>query len=174
MKYKLEDFLKETNEEIKSTVISMIQETEGDLGVYRFFSDALKEVDTYVDKKDGKYLEGTTKGMNVGVYTLFKGSLNGYDLAYVRCYCPSTDRIFFLGVDPENTNAKDAIGSLYQVPKILKKNIISISRQGEKFSTIFDKKTTEKLENGEFKEKDLRDYVSITGDEYFRLMTYEF
>ena len=32
------------------------------------------EVDTFVHKKNEKYLEGTKKGMNIGVYTLFRCS----------------------------------------------------------------------------------------------------
>ena len=167
----LEEFLKEDNEEVKSAIISFIQQKEGDEGIYRFFQEYLKEVDTFVDKKEQKYLEGTTGGMNIGVYTLFKGSINDIEIAYVRCYCPSTDRMFFLGVEPTNTNAKDAIASLFQVPKELKSNILSIARQGEKFSIIFDKETTKKLEKNEIV---IKEYVSLSGEEYFYKMTYEF
>ena len=51
----------------------MIQELKGDEGIVNFFRESLNEVDTYVDKKE-KYLQGTTGGMNIGVYTLFKGN----------------------------------------------------------------------------------------------------
>jgi len=172
--YTFEEFITEPNEEIKSAVVSFIQSRDGDSGMYYFLKENLKEIDTYTDIKRDEKLEGTTKSTNIGVYTLFKGSIDGNDLAYVRCYCPSTDRIFFLGVHPENTNAKDAIASLYRVPKILKNNIKSICRQGEKFSTVFDKKTTTKLENGEYNENELKDYVSLSGDEYFNFMEYEY
>ena len=173
-KYTFEEFIKEPNEEIKSVVIAYIQSRDGDTGVYYFIKDYLKEVDTYVDKKSEEFLVGTTNGMNIGVYTLFKGEINNYNIAYVRCYCPSTDRMFFLGVHPSNNNAKDAIASLYRVPKALVNNIVSINRQGEKFSTEFDTETTRKLENKEFSEEDLKEYVSVSGDFYFEKMKYEF
>jgi hypothetical protein len=80
--------------------------------------------------------------------------------------------MFFLGVEYSNDNAKDAIASLYRVPLQLKDNIVSISRQGEKFSTIFDDITTAKIQANEFQEFD--EYVSITGDQYFKLMKYEY
>jgi len=130
--YSIEDFAKEPNEEVKSAVISFIQQRDGEEGVYRFFKENLKEVDTYIDKKEDKYLEGTTNGMNIGVYTLFKGEINNTEVAYVRCYCPSTDRMFFLGVEPINTNAQDSIASLYQVPKL--KRILQASVGKVRFS----------------------------------------
>ena len=172
--YTSEDFFRESNEEKKSAVISFIQSRDGDTGVYHFLKESLKEVDTYVDKKSPEMLVGTVNSPNVGVYTLFKGEVNDVEIAYVRCYCPSTDRIFFLGVDPSNTTAKNSIASLYQVPKILRNNIVSISRQGEKFSTQFDDETTEKIKNGLFSNEELSDYVSINGDDYFGLMVYEY
>jgi hypothetical protein len=137
--YTAEQFFKEPNEEVKSAAIGMMQELYGEEHVFRFFEKNLKEVDTYVDKKNKKYLEGTTGGMNVGVYTLFKGVINEEEVAYIRCFCPSTDRMFFLGVNPEHNNAKDAIASLYRVPKKLRSHIKYIQRQGERFSTVFDK-----------------------------------
>jgi hypothetical protein len=173
-KYTILDFSQEKNEEVKSAVISFIQQRDGEEGVYRFFKENLTEVDTFIDKKESKYLEGTTNGMNIGVYTLFKGQINSTKVAYIRCYCPSTDRMFFLGVEPSNTNAKDSIASLYQVPKILKDNIISIARQGEIFSTTFDEKTTEKLKNNEFCLSELKDYVSLSGNEYFEKIEFEY
>ncbi len=172
--YTVEDFFKEENEEVKSTVIAYIQSRDGEQGVYHFLKDNLKEIDTFVDEKDEKYLEGTLKTMNVGVYTLFKGMIDDIEIAYVRCYCPSTDRMFFLGVEPSSQNAKDAIASLFQVPIILKDKIKSISRQGEKFSIVFDEETTEKLTRNEFSVDELKKYTNISGDEYFSLMTYEY
>jgi hypothetical protein len=172
--YTVEDFFKEENEEVKSTVIAYIQSRDGEQGVYHFLKDNLREIDTFVDEKDEKYLEGTLKTMNVGVYTLFKGMIDDIEIAYVRCYCPSTDRMFFLGVEPSSQNAKDAIASLFQVPIILKDKIKSISRQGEKFSIVFDEETTEKLTRNEFSVDELKKYTNISGDEYFSLMTYEY
>jgi hypothetical protein len=170
----VEEFLRQENEEVKSAIVSYIQTRDGDEGIYKFFSKHLTEVNTFVDEKEEQYLEGTTKGMNVGVYTLFKGEVNEVDIAYVRCYCPSTDRMFFLGVEPHHTNAKDAIASLYQVPTILKNNIVSISRQGEKFTTVFDENTTLKLKLGAYDSEELKRYTSISGDKYFKLMKYEY
>ena len=170
--FTLEDFTKEANEEIKSTCIAFMQEKYGDEYLFRFFSKDLKEVDTYTDKKDEKYLQGTTGGMNVGVYTLFKGKINNEPVAYVRCYCPSTDRMFFLGVAPENKNAKDAIASLYRIPSKLKPHIKSIARQGERFSTTFTPAGTKIMKS--LTERDTADLVSISGKDYFELMSYEY
>ena len=166
-----ENWVNESNEEIKSAILSFYQQKFGDEFLFQFLSKNLKEIDTFVDKKEAKYLEGTTKGMNVGVYTLFKGIVNNEYIAYVRCYCPSTDRMFFLGVNPENTNAKDAIASLYQIPKKLKDEIISIQRQGEVFSTNFTEKGLFLLK--EMKQEDIQDMTSISGNDYFKLIQYE-
>lgn len=171
-KYTFEDFSKEENEEVKSVVISFYQQKFGDEFLFRFFSENLKEIDTFVDKKDSKFLIGTTGGMNVGVYTLFKGVVNNINVAYVRCYCPSTDRIFFLGVDPTNTNAKDAIASLYTIPKLLVNEIETISRQGEKFSTTFTEKGKTILKS--LTEEQIRNLVSVSGEIYFKKMKYEY
>ena len=170
--YTSTEFFAEKNEETKSAAIAYMQQAFGDDYVASFLRDNLTEIDTYVDKKKAEYLKGTTGGMNVGVYTLFKGEINGIAISYVRCYCPSTDRMFFLGVDPEHDNAKDAIASLYTIPAKLKPHIKGISRQGERFSTIFTPKGVELLNN--ITKDDLSDLVTITGDEYFNLMTYEY
>jgi len=172
--YTFQDFISEENEEIKSAIISYLELKNGPIGVYDFIKDNLKEVDSFVDKKEDRFMEGTTKSMNIGVYTLFKGNINNIDIAYVRCYCPSTDRMFFLGVDPENTNAKDAIASLFRVPTVLKNKIKTISRQGEKFSIEFDEETIAKLQNNQFSQEELNTYTTVSGDEYFSLMKYEF
>ena len=168
--YLLESFLKESNEEIKSAAIEMMQLVHGDSFLVRFFGDNLKEVDSFIDKKEERYLKGTTGGMNVGVYTLYKGEINDHAIAYVQCYCPSTDRMFFLGVEPKFTNAKDAIASLYRVPSIVKNDIKTIARQGERFFTTFTEKGYKKLESI----KEIMEYSTITGEEYFEKMTYEF
>jgi hypothetical protein len=171
-KYSLQDFFNERNEEVKSACIQLMTELYGDNYVSNFFTECLKEVDTYVHKKDEKYLDGTTKGMNIGVYTLFCGDLNGYQIAYVRCYCPSTDRMFYLGVEPKYKKAKDAIASLYVIPSKLKTHIKSIRRQGERFSTSLSeegKLLIEKMSHSEFE-----NLSTISGDEYFSKMEYEF
>ena len=170
--YTFDDFTKEQNEEVKSAVVAYYQQEFGDEYLFRFFSEFLKEADSFVDKKDEQYLKGTTNGMNIGVYTLFKGKINSIDIAYVRCYCPSTDRMFFLGVSPENTTAKDAIASLYRIPRKLVKHIKAINRQGERMSTTFTESGLSLVEN--LPKEDIEDLVSISGDDYFKLMKYEF
>jgi hypothetical protein len=170
--YTFSDFVQEKNEEVKNATLSFMEEKFGNEFLFRFLSDNLTEVDTYIDKKSDQYLEGTTKGMNVGVYTLFKGEVNNNELAFVRCYCPSTDRMFFLGVEPSNDNAKDAIASLYRVPVKLRSDIKYIQRQGERFSTVFTEEGKKKMK--EMSKEDYQDLTPITGDEYFTLMTYEF
>jgi hypothetical protein len=172
--FTLESFLKESNEEVKSICIALMQEMYGDEYLFDFFRKFLKEINTYVDKKAEKYLEGTTNGMNVGVYTLFKGEILNEMIGYVRCYCPSTDRMFFLGVDPKHTNAKDAIASLYRVPKKLKNHIKYIQRQGERFSTAFDEHGDSLLKNKSLSREDIADTASITGDQYFSLIQFEY
>jgi len=169
-KYSLEQFLTESNEEIKSAAIEMMQLLHGDSFLVRFFGDNLKEADVFIDKKEERFLEGTTKGMNVGVYTLYKGEINGNKIAYIQCYCPSTDRMFFLGVEPKHTKAKDAIASLYRVPTIVKDEIKTISRQGERFFTAFTEKGYDKLKST----SEIKEYSTISGDEYFSKMRYEF
>jgi hypothetical protein len=171
-KYTIEDFINEPNEEQKSTCIALMQEKFGDEHLVRFFSKYLKEIDTFVDKKDEKYLIGTTGGMNVGVYALFKGEINNEDVAYIRCYCPSSDRMFFLGVDSDHNNAKDAIASLYRIPLKLKNHIKGISRQGERYSTTLTGKGKEILKS--LSENEIADVTNITGSEYFNLIKYEF
>ena len=170
--YSLQDFISEKNEEIKSACVAYLQNTKGDNYLINFFKDNLKEINTFVDKKDEKYLEGTTNGMNVGVYTLFKGEVNNTDIAYVRCYCPSTDRMFFLGVSSEHNNAKDAIASLYRIPKKLKPYIKEINRQGERYSTSLTKEGKDLVKS--LPKKDIEDLISINGDEYFSKIKYEY
>lgn len=172
--YTFEDFSKEINEEVKSACIAFMQQAFGDLYLFDFLSQSLKEIDTFVDKKEDTYLIGTTNSENIGVYTLFKGTVNNTEVAYIRCYCPSTDRMFFLGIDPENNNAKDGIASLYRVPRKLKNNIKYIQRQGERFSTVFDKIGTDNLKSGKLTKADIQDMVTITGVEYFNKMRYEY
>lgn len=168
----VEEYFKINNNDIRSAVGKMMEELYGIDYLFRFFNKNLKEVDTYTDKKAEEYLEGTTKGMNIGVYTLFKGRINETEVSYVRCYCPSTDRMFYLGVEPSNKNAKDAIASLYRVPRKLKNHIKYINRQGERFSTIFDEEGTKILKT--LSKEDVADTVTISGDEYFNYMRYEY
>ena len=171
-KYTMQDFINESNEEYKSTCIALMQEKFGEDYLVNFFREHLKEADSYVDKKPDAYLVGTTGGMNVGVYTLFKGTINGEKIAYVRCYCPSTDRMFFLGVDSKHATAKDAIASLYRIPAKLKGHIKSISRQGERFSTILTEAGVTLLNT--LSKEEISNVTGLKGDEYFKLMKYEY
>ena len=140
--------------------------------MYRFLSKVIKPVDTYKDVKDERFLEDTTKGMNVGVYTLMKGNLNYIEYSFVRCYCPSTDRMFILGCDPKHNKAKDAIASLYRLPKKLIKHINYIQRQGERFSTVLTEEGKKLLKD--LNKNDLEDLTHISGDLYFSKMQYEY
>jgi hypothetical protein len=170
--YTFDDWTKEQDEEIKSVVLAFIEEKWGQERLYSFLSDNLQEVDTYKDIKDEKYLEKTTKGMNVGVYTLFKGNVNNIDYSFVRCYCPSTDRMFFLGCDPKYNNAKDAIASLYRLPEKLIPYIKYIQRQGERFSTVLTdegKEVRKKLSK-----EDIQNLGTVDGNTYFSKMKYEY
>ena len=171
--YSFQDWTKEENEEIKSLVLAFYEEKFGGKFVFNFLSKNLKEINTFVDKKEVKYLKNT-KGMNVGVYTLFKGNINNIEIAYVRCYCPSTDRMFFLGVHPDINNAKDAIASLCQVPVKLKDSLVSIYRQGEMFSFNFNDYGTELLKNKMLTSQDFQNVESLKGDEYFSKIKFEY
>lgn len=170
--FTFQDFIKLDNEEQRACVIKFIEEKWGTEYLMDFFGEYINEVDTYVDKKAPEYLEGTHKGMNIGVYTLFKGKIKDIDLSYVRCFCPSTDRMFFLGVDPNQETAKDAIASLYRIPVKLKNHIKYIQRQGERFSTVLSdegKKLAKSLSK-----KELSNMTHISGEEYFNKMRYEY
>lgn len=153
------------NEEIKAKVLDLDPE---------LLTDYLTKVDTYVDKKEEQYLAGTTKSMNIGVYDLFKGIINNVSVAFVRCYCPSTDRRFLLEVEDHYTNAKDAIASLCQVPKVLKDKINFIQRNGEVYHFDLDESDVEDINNGKYSEKELMDLVSLDGDTYFNKMRFEY
>jgi hypothetical protein len=170
--YTFEMFSKESDEEVKSSIIAFYQEAYGDEYLFRFLSKNLKEVDEYVNNTPEMYLQGTTNSANIGVYTLYKGNINNTDVAYIRCYCPSTDRMFFLGVHPDIKTAKDAIASLCQVPYKLKDYLTSIQRQGEIFSFNFNEKGTEFLNS--ITKEELNNKVSLTGDEYFNNIQYEY
>ena len=115
----------------------------------------------------------TTKGTNINTYTLFKGKVDSFEIAYVRCYCPSTDRMFFLGVNPSHISAKDAIASLCQVPSELVVHVESINRQGEIFSINFDVEGIELLES-EKVNLSPENRVSLTGQMYFDKLKYEY
>jgi hypothetical protein len=157
---------------ISEKILAFYRAKFGEEFLFLFLSENLKEVDTYIDKKNEELLIGTTGGMNVGVYTLFKGVISNQQIAYVRCYCPSSDRMFFLGVEPKHNNAKDSIASLYRVPSKLKPYISDIHRQGEIYSTNFTPDGLNKI--AQLSKEDYQNLVSITGDEYFSLLKYEY
>ena len=169
--YTFEEWSKEKNEEIKSLILFYFEEEFGGEYVFRFLSKYLKEINTYIHKKEKKYLEGTTKSSNIGVYTLFKGNVNSINIAYVRCYCPSTDRMFFLGVHESMNNAKDAIASLCQIPIDLKDHLETITRCGEIYSFNFDKEGVKKIKNEKI---NVENVVSLTGEEYFSKLIWEY
>ena len=118
-----------------------------------FLSKNLKEVNTYTNKKEEIYLKGTTGGMNIGVYTLFKGGVNNIDLAFIRCYCPSSFAFVFF-------------------PRKLISEIKYIQRQGERFTTFLTEKGNILLDN--LPKSDIEDLVNLSGEEYFNKMTYEY
>ncbi len=80
--------------------------------------------------------------------------------------------MFFLGVDNSHTTAKNAIASLYRIPTKLKKHIKSISRQGERFSTVLTEQGNELL--NAMPQKEIEDVSGLDGESYFSLIKYEF
>lgn len=187
--YTFEDFTKEGNEEIKNAILSMMDELYGSEHVFHFMSSNLEEIDSYVDTKEEHYLKGTllgtgekTSGQTIGTYTLFKGKINdNIEIAYVRCYCPSTDRMFFLGVDPVHTKADDAIASLLQIPSNVINHVNEIRRQGERFTLLFKTEEAQNVWNdyltsvndGSFDASSLS-FETLSGKEYFETLTYEY
>jgi len=80
--------------------------------------------------------------------------------------------MFFLGVDSIHKTAKDAIASLYRIPSKLKTHIKSISRQGERFSTILTEEGKSILKS--MSEDEISNNSTLTGEKYFSLIKYEF
>ena len=153
------------NEELKAKILDLAPD---------LMTDYLTKVDTYVDKKEEQYLAGTTRSMNIGVYDLFKGTINEVDVAFVRCYCPSTDRRFLLEVEDHHTNAKDAIASLCQVPSILKDKINFVQRNGEVYHFDIPESDVDDINNGKYTEEELADLVPLDGDTYFSKLRFEY
>jgi hypothetical protein len=153
------------NEELKAKILDLDP---------TLITKHLNKIDSYKDTKPEQYLLGTTKSMNIGIYDLFKGQINRVDVAFVRCYCPSTDRMFLLEVEDKHTNAKDAIASLAQVPRVLKDKVLYIQRNGEVFHMATSNETREEINSGKYSQEELADLVSFTGEEYFSLMRAEY
>jgi hypothetical protein len=80
--------------------------------------------------------------------------------------------MFFLGVDSIHKTPKDAIASLYRIPNKLKNHIKSISRQGERFSTILTSEGKKILKT--LSKEEIGNTTGLKGDEYFNLIKYEF
>jgi len=164
------EFFAYSNEELRSAIIEYCVSED----ILQWLMDNVlkaKVVDTYVDKKTVEKLSNPNS-MTVGVYTLFKGKTDAIQLAFVRCYCPSSDRMFYLKVDPAHTSAKDAIASLCRPPKVLHPYIKSLSRQGERFIYYFNdlEKVREILKD----KKALKETAPLSGDFYFDNMIYEY
>lgn len=167
--FTFDDFTKINNEDVKSAVIGLMEQRFGLDYVGNFLSERLVKVDTYVHEKDASLMLGTTQSELLNVYDLLSFRGEGLDVKYVRCYCPSTDRMFLLPVESRFKNAKDAIASLYRVPRVLKPHIKSISRQGERFSTTFSG-----IDLDTITKEQVEDLVAVSGDEYFGYLSYEY
>lgn len=126
--------------------------------------NVLNLLDTYVDKRDAD---------NHKMYRLYKSNPGflGVDepIQFVNCFCPSTDREFMLPCDGSVTNAKDAVASLLRVPVDLKPHIVEMHRQGEIFVVKYDIKDTDPS----FKKKAKSKREPFTGEEYFKLLSFE-
>lgn len=156
------------NEELKSAFATFMEQ-EGML--FDFLRGNLSEMDTFVNERQKeKFLDGTTGGEKIGVYTRYVGNINDGDITYVRCYCPSSDRMFFLCTENLD-NAKDAIASLCEVPVDLYSEILEIYRQGEIFNFKLTEKGYQLIDSGKV---DYNNKRYLTGDEYFEKMRYEY
>lgn len=142
--YTLNDFILERNEEVKAACLMFMREKHGDEYLFEFLGNHFSEFDTFVNLKSKK---SNLKSKNIGIYTLIKGKVNGLEISYVRCFCPSTDRMFLLSVAPTITYAKDTIASLYVLPKKLIPHIKYINRQGERYSTILTEEVKKFMSN---------------------------
>lgn len=165
--FTVEEFIKESNEERKSAYLMFIERTRGSEGLAEFFEKHLKRVDVFQHEPKNKSYDRT------GLYELFKGSIAGIDMAFVRCYCPTTDRMFMLSVESTAVKAKDAIASLARFPRKVVNNIKSITRQGEIFVTQYDKDYFENVVK-KLTPEECADKVALSGDSYFALMEYEY
>jgi hypothetical protein len=167
-----EQYFKIKNEELKSAIVQYVSDTDQ----LSWFHDEVlpaKKVDVFVDKKQLDRINNPNS-MTVGVYTLYKVQDRSINLAYVQCYCPSTDRCFNLRCDPRYTNAKDAIASLARPPKALMPYIKSLSRQGECFLAYVDNKDLPAVRQLLADERKRKDVKSVSGDWYFENMVYEY
>jgi hypothetical protein len=160
------------NEEYKSAIIEYLVATDS----LQWFMDNVlgaEKIDTFVDKKQLERIKNPNS-MTVGVYTLYKAKDTITTLAYVQCYCPSTDRVFYLQCDPKYNNAKDALASLLRPPKCIMPYIKEISRQGEVFLLYIDNEHLDTVETLLRNKNNRQDVESVTGDWYFDKMVYEY
>jgi hypothetical protein len=132
-------------------------------------SKALKKIDTYVNKK-----ETSKSSTYVGVYDLFTGKLNDVDVSFVRCYCPSTDRMFMLETETGFTKAEDAIASLAKFPSVLKDKINGIRRNGEVFHFEMSQEDIDLVKRGRYPEDKIKELDGFfSGKEYFEMLKFE-
>jgi len=123
---------------------------------------------TYIDEKEHKISD------RIGVYDLFLGTIRGVDVSFVRCYCPTTDRMFLLETEVGHTTAQDAIASLCRFPSVLRDRIKEVRRNGEVFHFTTDEGVIEEIKEGKYSEEDLNNLNAyFTGEEYFSLLKFE-
>lgn len=145
------------NEELKSCILQGMSFFFGEEKMVQFLRTFLEEKETFVNERERKI--NPRRSNYIGVYTRFTGIINDQPLTYVRVYCPSTDRMFFLCSENKD-NVKDCVASLLPVD-YKKKDIDCILRQGEVFLL--------KVKEGA---KKINTY-NLSGDEYFNFLKIE-
>lgn len=157
-----------SNEEVKSAIFGYWQDENI---FFDKFKDVLTKKDEYIHNKDGVYMIGTTGNKLLNYYARWTGVINENKCTFIQCYCPSTDRLFFLSTE-NLVSVKDCVASLLEFPKSIKEFITGINRQGEIYSLMFDDNNLEKV--NKLLSNSNQEMTFFSGDEYFDLLRYEY
>ena len=104
-KLKFEDFAKETNEDIRAGIITLIKENEGNEGLLKFLNAV--EVDTKVVKHTDDYQETLKIYQTKEKYEFLQNSKgeSNQPYAWIQMKCPSTGQIYLIDTCPTFTDA---------------------------------------------------------------------
>lgn len=127
-----EEILASPNEEVKAIMLEFFN--------WSTIQDQLITLDSdHIDSRDfngDSYVSAYTL-LQYSSHKLFPNS-NIHHVNILRCFDVSTDRIFHLQVPGDINKALDAAAWLCHLPHNLKEYMISISRQGERYSYELD------------------------------------
>lgn len=163
-----EKVLNISNEEVKSAIFGYWQDENIFFDKFKY---TLTKQDEYIHNKDGIYMIGTTGDKLLNYYARWTGIINENECTFIQCYCPSTDRLFFLSSENLET-VQDCVASLLEFPEEVKKYITGINRQGEIYSLMFDSNNLETV--NKILSKKNQNMTCFSGKEYFDLIKYEY